>query len=168
MGFNLPEDRVPISPAFHYSMGGIKCDIDAKVKNFKNLYVIGEVANTRVHGANRLASNSLLEGLVFSIRAVKNILNNHRNFIPSKFDEKEEILFKDGDKVLKNELRKLMWNKVGIIREKKELNEALSRVEDMLCQNIGKLLRLRLLTSKQIITSTLKREKSLGAHYIKE
>jgi len=168
LGFNLPEDRVPISPAFHYSMGGIKCDIDAKVKNFKNLYVIGEVANTRVHGANRLASNSLLEGLVFSIRAVKNILNNHRNFIPSKFDEKEEILFKDGDKVLKNELRKLMWNKVGIIREKKELNEALSRVEDMLCQNIGKLLRLRLLTSKQIITSALKREKSLGAHYIKE
>ncbi len=168
LGFNLPEDRVPISPAFHYFMGGIKCDIDAKVKNFKNLYVIGEVANTRVHGANRLASNSLLEGLVFSIRAVKNILNNHWDFIPGKFDEKEEILFKDGDKVLKNELRKLMWNKVGIIREKKELNEALSRVEDMLCQNIGKLLRLRLLTSKQIITSALKREKSLGAHYIKE
>lgn len=168
LGFHLPEDRVPISPAFHYSMGGIKCDIDAKVENFKNLYVAGEAANTRVHGANRLASNSLLEGLVFSIRAVKNIVDNKDDFMPIKFEEKDEILFGDGDKALKNELRELMWEKVGIIREKKELNKALSRVEDMLCQNIGKLLKLRLITSKEIIKSALKREKSLGAHYIKE
>ena len=168
LGFNLPEDRVPISPAFHYFMGGIKCDIDARVEKFKNLYVIGEAANTRVHGANRLASNSLLEGLVFSIRAAKDILNREQNFSHKEFEEKNEILFKDGDKALKNELRKLMWEKVGIIRSKKELKVALQRVDEMLSEDIGKLLRLRLLTSKEIIKSALRREKSLGAHYIKE
>jgi len=168
LGFNLPEDRVPISPAFHYFMGGIKCDTNARVENFKNLYVIGEAANTRVHGANRLASNSLLEGLVFSMRAAKDILNREQNFPHKEFAEKNEILFKTGDKVLKNELRKLMWEKVGIIRTKKDLKAALQRVEEMLLQDIGKLLRLRLLTSKEIIKSALKREKSLGAHYIKE
>ena len=168
LGFNLPEDRVPISPAFHYFMGGIKCDIDARVENFKNLYVIGEAANTRVHGANRLASNSLLEGLVFSIRAAKDILNRGQNFPHKEFEEKDEILFKAGDKALKNELRKLMWEKVGIIRSKKELKVALQRVDEMLSEDIGKLLRLRLLTSKEIIKSALKRERPLGAHYIKE
>ncbi len=168
LGFNLPEDRVPISPAFHYFMGGIKCDIDARVENFKNLYVVGEVASTRVHGANRLASNSLLEGLVFPIRAIKDILNQEQNFPHKEFEEKEEILFKEGDKVLKNELRKIMWEKVGIIRSKKELKVALNRVDEILLKDIGKLLRLRLLTSKEIIKSALKREKSLGAHYIKE
>ncbi len=168
LGFNLPEDRVPISPAFHYMMGGIKCDVDTRVENFKNLYVVGEVANTRVHGANRLASNSLLEGLVFSKRAAQYITNSSIDFKINKIEEKDEILFKTFDKELKNELRELMWNKVGIIRTKKGLEEALCRVEEMLLKDIGKLLRLRLLTSKEIIKSALKRDKSLGAHYIKE
>jgi len=168
LGFNLPEDRVPISPAFHYMMGGIKCDINAKVENFQNLYVVGEVANTRVHGANRLASNSLLEGLVFSIRAAKNMLENERDFIPKEFKQKDEILLKSDDKALKSRLRKIMWDKVGIIRTKKDLCEALEEIEDMLMQDVGRLLKLRLLTSKEIVKSALKREKSLGAHYIKE
>jgi L-aspartate oxidase len=62
---NVPFEKIPISPAFHYFMGGIVVDINAKVKNFKNLYAAGEVANTGVHGANRLASNSLLECFVW-------------------------------------------------------------------------------------------------------
>ncbi len=167
LGFNLPEDRVPISPAFHYAMGGIKCDLNAKVDKFRNLYVIGEVANTRAHGANRLASNSLLEGLVYSIRAVKNMLKNNNKFSHIKFDEKKEILFRENDKILKNELRVLMWENVGIIRTKEDLNFALKRVNEMLSNDIGKLLRLRLITSKEIIKSALRRKKSLGAHYIK-
>ncbi len=168
LGFNLPEDRVPISPAFHYMMGGIKCDMYGKVDKFENLYVVGEVANTRVHGANRLASNSLLEALVFSKRAVERMLLNEPDFSMKKFSEEKEILFKQNDKALKNRLRALMWEKVGIIREKDGLQEALHRVEEMLKLDIGKLLKLRLLTSKEIIKSALKREKSLGAHYIKE
>ncbi len=168
LGFNLPEDRVPISPAFHYAMGGIKCDLDTRVEGFKNLFVVGEVASTRVHGANRLASNSLLEGLVFSIRAAKSVLENDVNFPHMEFSENDEPLFKDDDKVLKNELRALMWNSVGIIRTKDGLKRAFKRVDEMLLKDIGKLLRLRLMTSKEIIKSALKREKSLGAHYIKE
>ena len=67
LGFNVPMQKVPISPAFHYAIGGICSDLNARVPSVKNLYAIGEVASTRVHGANRLASNSLLEGLVFCI-----------------------------------------------------------------------------------------------------
>ena len=71
VGFDLPKELVPISPAFHYAMGGIETSLDAKVKGIKNLYAVGEVACSGVHGANRLASNSLLEGLVFSQIAVE-------------------------------------------------------------------------------------------------
>jgi len=167
-GFNLPEDRVPISPAFHYFMGGIKCDLDARVEKFKNLYVAGEVANTRVHGANRLASNSLLEGLVFSTRAVKYILKHQENFPHIEFEEKSEILIKNNDKILKNELRHIMWEKVGIIRTKTKLNMALKRVNEMLNMDIGKLLRLRLKVAKSIIEDALSRDKSIGAHYMEK
>ena len=76
LGYDLPFERVPITPAFHYSMGGIEVDLNSKVLNSKNLYAIGEVACIGVHGANRLASNSLLEGLVFAKLAIKDTLKN--------------------------------------------------------------------------------------------
>ena len=71
-GYDVPSDKIPISPAFHYTIGGIKVDIDGVVDGYKNLYAIGEVASNGVHGANRLASNSLLELFVFSKMAVTN------------------------------------------------------------------------------------------------
>ena len=74
IGFDVPTQRVPISPAFHYAIGGIKTDLKGKVPNVGGLYAVGEVASVRVHGANRLASNSLLEGLVFARESVKDIL----------------------------------------------------------------------------------------------
>ncbi|NPA73495.1 MAG: L-aspartate oxidase [Epsilonproteobacteria bacterium] len=168
LGFNLPEERVPISPAFHYAMGGIKCDLDTKVANFRNLFVVGEVASTRVHGANRLASNSLLEGIVFSIRAAKAISRNDTDFSHIEFEDKNEPLFKEGDKEKKNELRKIMWDDVGIIRSREKLKSALHKVDMFIQEDIGKLLRLRLRVSKEIIKSALNRKESLGAHYIKE
>ena len=76
LGYKVPQQRVPISPAFHYAIGGIKTDLNARVPSVKNLYAAGEVASTRVHGANRLASNSLLEGLVFAKRAVNDIMQH--------------------------------------------------------------------------------------------
>ena len=167
LGFDLPRDNVPISPAFHYAMGGIKCDLDGRVKGAKNLFAIGEAACMRVHGANRLASNSLLEGLVFSTRAVEAILSSDTSdFNKKDFEQKDEVLLVEGDKILKNELRALMWENAGIIRKRKNLELALKRVEEMLKLQIGKLLRLRLLTSKEIIKSALRRKNSLGAHYI--
>ncbi len=167
LGFNLPVDEVPISPAFHYAMGGIQSDINGKIDDFENLYAIGEVASTRVHGANRLASNSLLEGLVFSKRAVNDIKHRDFNFEPKWFTQEEEILVKEGDKALKNSLRILMWENASIVRTHSKLEQTLEEIEKMLKNDIGKLLRLRLKTSREIVKSALNRKQSLGAHYIK-
>jgi L-aspartate oxidase len=168
LGYNLPEDKIRISPAFHYAMGGIETDLDGHVPNMKNLYAVGEVASTKVHGANRLASNSLLEGLVFSKRAVDDILKKSFDFEPKWFSEEEEILVKDGDKALKNRLRELMWENAGIVREQSSLKDTLVEIEKMLHSDIGKLLRLRLKTSREIVRSAIYRKETLGAHYITE
>jgi len=169
IGYNVPEQKIPISPAFHYSMGGIKTDLHGRVHTIKNIYAVGECAHTGVHGANRLASNSLLEGLVFSARVAEEITKSiFEPHVQHLFTETEEVLIRENDKTLKNELRHLMWNYAGIIREKQTLQTALNRVKEMLGLPIGKLLRLRLLVSQEIITSALKRKTSLGAHYIKE
>jgi len=170
IGFELPFERVPISPAFHYSMGGIDVDLNSKVRNTKNLYAVGEVASTGVHGANRLASNSLLEGLVFSKLAVENIVreNFHINLDDYKNIQPHYILQKTTDKAIKNGLRNLMWTNVGIVRERQELIDAYDEVESYLDEDIGRLLFLRLLTAKSIIKSAINRKDSIGAHYIKE
>ena len=167
IGYNLPFDLIPVSPAFHYAMGGIKSDLFGRVETVNSLYVVGEAANTRVHGANRLASNSLLEGFVFSKRValdIKLTLKEKKKNVD--FDETEPSLINPSDKNLKNELRYLMWNNAGIIRDEKKLKIALDRIEEILKMRIGKLLRLRLLSSREIIKSALARKESLGAHYI--
>ncbi|MCD4758872.1 MAG: FAD-binding protein [Arcobacteraceae bacterium] len=172
IGYDLPFERVPISPAFHYSMGGIEVDLHSKVKTTKNLYAIGEVACTGVHGANRLASNSLLEGLVFSKLAVENCekenfkidLNNFKN----KDNKPHYELQKTTDKAIKNALRNLMWTNVGIVRQRQDLIDALEEVDGFLNEKVGRLLFLRLLTAKSIIQSAVNRKQSIGAHYIKE
>ncbi|MDC0933526.1 FAD-binding protein [Arcobacteraceae bacterium] len=172
IGFELPFERVPISPAFHYSMGGIEVDLNSKVKNSKNLYAVGEVACTGVHGANRLASNSLLEGIVFSKLAVENTLKENFEInlddYKNQNNEKHFILQKSTDKAIKNGLRNLMWTNVGIVRERQELIDAYEEVESYLLEDIGRLLFLRLLTAKSIIKSAINRKQSIGAHFIKE
>lgn len=172
LGYELPKDKIPISPAFHYCMGGIETDNIGRVIGMQNLYAMGECACTGVHGANRLASNSLLEGLVFSRRSAKEILGSYgagNRIQDSKLREfplHSQVLQKEQDENLKAILRHLMWHKVGIIRKKSGLNEALGGVEVMLQSGVGRLLRLRLLTAKNIIESALKRDFSVGAHYI--
>ena len=166
MGFNLPHEDVPISPAFHYAMGGIETDINGKVQGCENLYAVGEVASTRVHGANRLASNSLLEGLVFSRRAVNDILERAVYFKFKAFESECEVLIKEGDSKRKDILREIMWNSVSIVRETSALQEALGKINTLLGEDIGKLLRLRLKVSKNIVQSAISRTESLGAHTI--
>ncbi len=172
VGFDLPFERVPVSPAFHYSMGGIEVDLNSKVKNSKNLYAIGEVACTGVHGANRLASNSLLEGLVFSKRAIDSMEKENFKIDTSNINiepyKVHRILQKVTDKAIKNDLRNLMWTSVAIVRESQELIDALEEVESYLNDDVGRLLYLRLLTAKSIIESAINRKESIGAHYIKE
>jgi len=168
LGFNVPNQRVPISPAFHYAIGGIKSDLDGKIPNMKNLYAVGEVASTRVHGANRLASNSLLESLVFAKRAALSINKNkdYKKFI--NFEVGDEIMSLQQDKEKKNRLRQIMWKNVSIIRTRDGLIDAKEQIDALLKQNIGKLLKFRLLTAKEIVMACLNREKSLGVHTIKE
>ena len=170
LGYDLPAQRVPISPAFHYAMGGVKIDLKSKVINMKNLYAIGEVSCSGLHGANRLASNSLLEGLVFSKIAVDDIEKNH--FKINKEDFTKKIIShkrnQNIDKKIKNDLRILMWKSASISRNKADLEDALVKINKFLEEKLGRLLFLRLLTAKSILESALKREYSLGAHYIKE
>ncbi len=166
LGFHVPYDRVPISPAFHFMIGGIKTDVWGKVPGYENLYAIGEVACSGVHGANRLASNSLLEGLVFSKRAVEDTLITDLDIPIREFKQKDIQLFGPNDTLLKRELRKIMWQKVGIIRKKSELKEAMDRIVQMQQEDIGQLLRFRLKSAEAIVRSALARDKSIGAHYI--
>jgi len=170
LGFNLPHDRVPISPAFHYANGGIACNSHGVVPCIEGLYVIGEAARTGVHGANRLASNSLLEGVVFAKRAVDHMLSKdlHITKMP-KFDKDyDNILHKDNDKEYKHKLRKIMWEEVGIIRTTKGLHHARNLIYDMKNREIGRLLQLRLNTSSAIVDAALARKESLGTHYIED
>jgi len=166
LGYDVPSQRVPISPAFHYAIGGIKSDLNGKVPNIKHLYAIGEVASTRVHGANRLASNSLLEGLVFAQRAVQNILANKDEKEAIKFDVADEVMSLKDDKEKKNRLRQIMWQNVSIVKTKTGLNSALDQINALLKENIGKLLKFRLLTAKEIVLASLAREESVGVHTI--
>ncbi len=168
LGFNVPMQKVPISPAFHYAIGGICSDLNARVPSVKNLYAIGEVASTRVHGANRLASNSLLEGLVFASRAVEEILKNNEKKAFIEFEVSQTVMsFKD-DKAKKNQLRRIMWENLSIIRTKHGLNDALGTINALLKENIGTLLKFRLLTAKAIVSGALLRDKSIGVHTIQE
>ena len=131
---------------------------------------IGEVACTGVHGANRLASNSLLEGLVFSKLAVNNAIKENFKIEINNYDLdiKHYILQKTTDKAIKDDLRNLMWTNVSIVRTKQNLIDTLEEIETYLEEDLGRLLFLRLLTAKSIIESAINRTKSIGAHYIKE
>jgi len=169
LGYKVPAQRVPISPAFHYAIGGIRTDLEARVPGVKNLYAVGEVASTRVHGANRLASNSLLEGLVFAKRAAQDIMRHiDDEKVDVRFELEEEEMSLKNDKNIKNQLRRIMWENVSIVRTKSGLNDALETINALLNENIGKLLKFRLLTAKEIVTSALKRSESIGVHTIQE
>ena len=168
LGFDVPKARVPISPAFHYAIGGIKTNLDGKVPSVKNLYAVGEVASTRVHGANRLASNSLLEGLVFAKKASMSILQDNNEKIFEEFEVENEIMSYKEDKAKKNELRQIMWQDVSIMRTKNGLFNAKDKIALLLKQNIGKLLKFRLLTAREIVNRAISRDKSIGVHTIQE
>jgi len=165
LGYNLPKDRVPISPAFHYAIGGIKTDLSGHVPNIKGLYAVGEAASTGVHGANRLASNSLLEGLVFAYRAAQEIIKEEHTDIKIDFEFLTDDLVLRDDKQKKDRLRQIMWDNVSIVRTKEGLQKTLQEIQKMLKDEVGRLLYLRLLTAQAIVTSALNREESVGVHY---
>lgn len=169
-GANPPYELIPISPAFHYCMGGIEVGLDGRVVGVENLFAIGECANNGLHGANRLASNSLLEGLVFGKRVaneISGVYEDKQGDVEVRLPTMKE-LFHANDLELKNQLRHLMWNQVGIIRTKHGLQEALRIIEQMQMEIMGEMFGLRLKVAREIVLHALARETSLGAHFIQE
>jgi L-aspartate oxidase len=164
-GFNVPFEKVPISPAFHYAIGGIKTDTNGKVSGFKNLFAIGEVASTGVHGANRLASNSLLEGLVFAKQTVKYISENPQFISFKEFPVNMQKVKRDSDELILKTLQQIIWKNVGIVRSSSRLNKARSEILKLMQQPIGRMVKLSLLTALEIVNSAEQNETSIGVHY---
>ena len=184
-GIDITKDPIPVVPAAHYSCGGIVTDLDGRT-NIKNLYACGEVSMTGVHGANRLASNSLLESLVFSYRAAKNLMEElkkrpkkNQKISLVEWDESgtenaEEWVVIEHDR---REVQQLMWDYVGIVRSTYRLKRAERRLK-LIAQEIEAyyrrtkvtvpLLELRniALTALLIVRSALKRKESRGLHFM--
>jgi L-aspartate oxidase len=184
---DITTDLVPVRPAAHYAMGGVATDVDGAT-SLKGLYAAGEVAATGVHGANRLASNSLLEGLVYGARAAFAMVksnsqrgglaqaasvaqtaaaHNPQTLDPARCGPEGSREF---DKLV-NEVRSVLWEKVGIIRHGKDLCEAVRRLEALHIPEMGGPCRQYyearniLEVGRVIARCALERKESLGAHY---
>ena len=184
-GFDMTKDPIPVVPAAHYSCGGIVTDLNAQT-DLEGLYAVGECTYSGLHGANRLASNSLLECLVFSESASNHIISNLQDSAPvdSNIPQWDESRVTDADEMVVithnwDELRRAMWDYVGIVRTTKRLERALHRIR-LLDSEIQEyyghfrisndLLELRNLVqvAELIVLSALKRKESRGLHYSRD
>ncbi len=181
IGIDITKEPIPVVPAAHYLCGGIKTDLNAKT-NIKRLYAAGECAYTGLHGANRLASNSLIEALVFSYNAVENSKDKLKNL---KFNEKIPQWNYKGSKYPEEmilvtqefkELQQIMTNYVGIVRSNLRLKRAMDRLEiiyeeteDLYRRSIPipKILELRnsINVAYLIIKMAQRRKESRGLHF---
>ncbi|HEY0796042.1 MAG TPA: L-aspartate oxidase [Acidisarcina sp.] len=175
---DLSRDLIPVRPAAHYLMGGIRTGTDARA-SLRRLYAAGEAACTGVHGANRLASNSLLEGLVFGARAAQSMCAESSLSPPSPFQPPGMRVPRvstsrhrsSPNPTLFPQLRKLMWEKAGLLRDADGLHAAqigldemadqLSEVTDRASLELNNLHAIATL----ITQSAVAREESRGAHY---
>ncbi|HEV7644880.1 MAG TPA: L-aspartate oxidase [Pyrinomonadaceae bacterium] len=172
-GLNIAKDRLPISPAVHYFMGGVRTDLDGR-STLPGLYAAGEVACTGVHGANRLASNSLLEGLVFGARAGKTAAECSEFKVQSSKTHTTASNLKPGTSNLepgsvatavRKRVKRLMWERVGILREENSLKKALAEFEQISQAPLSTASRNFVTLAKLITAAALWREESRGGHY---
>ena len=182
LGIDITRDPIPVVPAAHYTCGGVVCDLTGRT-DVAGLYVAGETSCTGLHGANRLASNSLLECLVFAEAAVNDILAQTPAVLPQLPEwDASRVTDADEEVVISHnwdELRRSMWNYVGIVRTTKRLQRALHRVH-LLHSEINEfyshfrvthdLIELRnlVLTAELIIRCALLRKESRGLHYSRD
>ena len=178
---DITQQPIPVVPAAHYTCGGVLTDSFART-DIENLYAVGEVACTGLHGANRMASNSLLECLVFATRASEDIKRKLPHLtMPQNLPLWDESQVSDSDEEVVvshnwNELRHFMWDYVGIVRTDKRLHRAMNRVE-LLQKEIAEyyqhfrvtsdLLELRnlVVVAELIIRCAQHRKESRGLHY---
>jgi L-aspartate oxidase len=181
-GIDISKDYIPVVPVAHYCCGGIVVDENART-SLKGLYACGEVTMTGVHGANRLASNSLLEAVVFGYRAALNIkefLKSKELIAPEIPDWDDSGTLSADEKVLithsTREVKQVMWDYVGIVRSNLRLERAASRIHNIFIEteNLYKktkifedILELRNLVACAhiIIKSAMNRKESRGLHY---
>jgi L-aspartate oxidase len=170
-GLDLSRDLIPVRPAAHYLMGGVKTDINGKT-SLKRLYAAGEAACTGVHGANRLASNSLLEGLVFGARAAE-VMREESSVMatPISINGSQPMCSSDQTGILLRRLQDVMWREAGLLRDASGLSEAeadLKRICTQLTADTDRAsLELRNLhmIGELIVRSALARKESRGAHF---
>lgn len=181
-GIDMSKDLIPVAPAAHYYMGGIKTTVEGRT-SVRGLYAIGECSSTGLHGANRLASNSLLECVVCA-HELANFLSFSNLVPPQKIDETvmdtinkyTQPLSDENFDIpeLVSELKDLMWNNVGILRTEESLLKALDMIYDLKrrfrrsvkCLNKEEYeLRNMICVAQLIVKSALNRKESRGAHY---
>jgi L-aspartate oxidase len=169
---NLAEDLLPVSPASHYCMGGVRTDLDGRT-TVRGLYAAGEVSCTGVHGANRLASNSLLEGLVFGARAGKAaVADNYElritNYELASENPESKILNPKSVEIstaVRKRVKRVMWERVGILRDAASLNRALREFEQISQGNLSVSSRNFVTLAKLVAAGALWREESRGGHF---
>lgn len=176
-GLDWTREPVPVSPAAHYLMGGVVTDIDGR-SSLPGLWAIGETARTGVHGANRLASNSLLEGAVFGARAADSLSTSPPDSLQPRsqsappsdlLPEKNRDLGNRAATFARAELQQLMWERVGLLRDDEGLADAVHRLaswtppmpltpEEQEDANL-------LVVARAVASAALDRTESLGAHF---
>jgi len=181
-GIDITKDLIPVVPAAHYACGGVVVNLNAET-SLKGLYACGEVTMTGVHGANRLASNSLLEALVYAFRcyeSIKESFNKTVFSIPEILDWDDSGTLSYDEKVLIThtikEIKQTMWDYVGIVRSDLRLDRATKRISNIMVETellykktkvFNEIIELRnLVTCSHIIIESAKlRKESRGLHY---
>jgi L-aspartate oxidase len=179
-GIDMTKEPIPVVPAAHYQCGGVVTTVDGETE-IEGLYAIGEVAHTGLHGANRLASNSLLEALVCAHRAARHLAGHRLPELPARLPPWQSGQAHNADEMVVvshnwDEIRRLMWDYVGIVRTTKRLQRAQKRIAN-LQEEIQEyywdftvtsdLLELRNIATvaQLIVAAALQRPESRGLHY---
>jgi len=177
---NVPVDFIPVRPAQHYHMGGIKTDLHGRT-NIPGLYACGETASTGIHGANRLASNSVLECLVFGKRCAEYINKNYREIAGTGCVRPPANIFRknlDANQIkgFSAEIKNIMTLYAGAIRKIDGLLYALERIGRIIDYLDGSDIRAHeeaelynmAHTARMVVESALDRKENIGAHYVEE
>lgn len=166
---DITRDPLPVSPASHYVMGGVRTDLWGRT-TIAGLYAAGEVACTGVHGANRLASNSLLEGLVFGARSGEAVLlDNAKAGVPRSGDPEpgggNTSRSSEISTAVRKRIKRVMWERVGILRDRDSLQRAIREFDQIAAGDLSTSSRSFVTLATLVATAALWREESRGGHF---